>query len=105
MLFCRKCGRTISDEAAFCQWCGTAVRLANSEDWRAQINLFRRQSNDIEIAKLIYKIYINELFFPKYESFEVFGEKELGLKRAQLYNYKWVGERFFDKDGNFLICG
>lgn len=105
-MICLKCKNDINDNSLFCQWCGIKIEPLTTETMPKRIKQLKRSSDDdFQIARAVYNVWYNNLYFPKYSNLEEYGEKELGLKRAQTYNYRIIGEKFVDKNNKLLFDG
>ena len=59
-----------------------------------------RRPTDFQVAKMIYTIHKSKLYYQQYANLEEYGNKELGLKKATMYMYSRVYEKFYDHKGD-----
>lgn len=104
-MFCPKCGKRISGDSFFCQWCGSEVKLQDTEAIVERIKMLGEinESYELSVAKYIAAIWRSGDYKKHYDSLEAFGKAKLGMKKSSLYKYKSVGMKFFDADGEPLI--
>lgn len=114
-MLCPKCGESIEKGFHFCPWCGGGIEKTPEIEKTSVVELveqvghlkkYQQALRDIQakIAFRVREVYRNKEYLEKYSSFEDFGRFELGLERAMLFQYKYVGEDFMDRDGEWLIA-
>ena len=103
---CTYCSNTIDSNNLFCPWCGSKIDRDTEDKRLIQARGPRRSRNaDFERARAIYHVWLNSLHYSKYANLEEYGIKELGLKRAQVYNYKTIGAKFIDDNYELRLVG
>ena len=105
-MICMHCTNTIDEKYLFCPWCGFQIVRSNEEIALIQAKRPRRAPNaDFERARAIYRVWRDNLYFPQYPNLEEYGVNEIGLKKAHIYNYKVIGEKFVDDNGELRFIG
>lgn len=107
-MICTQCSNVIDEKSLFCQYCGAKIERNFEEETLIQAKGVRRVPNiDFIRARAIYNVWLHQLYFPKYANLEEYGKYEVGLKKAHVYNYRIIGEKFIDDNNNlrFIGCG
>lgn len=105
-MVCTHCTSTIDEKYLFCPWCGFQIVRSNEEIALIQAKGPRRAPNaDFERARAIYQVWRDNLYFPQYPNLGEYGVSEVGLKKAQVYNYRVIGEKFIDDNGTLRFIG
>jgi hypothetical protein len=103
-MICKKCKKEISDNAKFCPECGKKIEQLTQETLP---NRFQQRdivhTESLEFARLIYEVYREGSYLKTYGNLEEYGKKVLGISKAQVYNYRKVGAKLLDKDGNLFF--
>lgn len=98
-MFCSNCGKEIPNSDFFCKYCGKELEPIDLDAYTQKIRELRRPT-DFQVAKIINMIHKRELYSQQYANLEEYGNKELGLKKATMYMYSRVYDKFFDHKGN-----
>lgn len=105
-MVCSHCSSKIEERFLFCPWCGEVIDKNTRDTKLIQAKWPRRTPNaDFKRARAIYQVWRDELYYPQYPNLAEYGNKEVGLKTAHVYNYRVIGEKFVDDDYNLRFIG